>query len=153
MEIPHSPTEVYSIIKQFIFKEWSQFLNKQPFKHAYRPKTVGLSLPDIYSNIQMIDRNITRLRLGTNLLPANKGRYILGTDPVCPQCGVELDTSHFLMDCGVSASQRGRFFDGLNSLNIIPTVNNILFPSKNLSKAVFKLLEIYILDCQATDKI
>ena len=98
-EIPYSPTEVYSRIRTSIKAQWTERLKGKPFKNTYTRTAVGLSRPVEYSDSYKIEKCITRLRLGANLLPASIGQHITGADPVCAQCGVRYDTPHFLFGC------------------------------------------------------
>ncbi|KAH3848083.1 hypothetical protein DPMN_090431 [Dreissena polymorpha] len=50
--------------------------------------------PDKYSASIVLDRAITRLRMGTTLLPGGAGKYVLGLDPACPRCLEPLTAPH-----------------------------------------------------------
>ena len=81
-----SPTEVYSIIKLHCKNKCQTLpnVNLQNIKHI--EKLVGLNWPLKYSNNAKIDKTITRLRLGTSLLPVSAGQYIIkDLNPNCPQ--------------------------------------------------------------------
>jgi hypothetical protein len=52
-----------------------------------------------YSNHLKLDKAITRLKLGTTLLPGDMGHYIKRDGPNCAQCGVKYDISHLLHEC------------------------------------------------------
>jgi hypothetical protein len=80
---------VYSII--FYLNDKKQINDNRP-KIQHVNTTVGLKRPTKYSNNSKIDKTISRLRLGTNLLPGSVGQYIKKIDLICPQCGVRPPT-------------------------------------------------------------
>ena len=79
-------TEVYSIIEKYIINYWQNYINSIQIKHV--SKTVRLSHPTYYSKKIKIDKSITRLRLGTSLLPGSAGQFVKNIDPHCSQCRV-----------------------------------------------------------------
>ena len=150
--IPLSPTELYSIIKIYIKNKWQTKLNLAN-QHKHVRDSVGLSRPLNYSINQRIDRAITRLRLGTTLLPGSKGQYIKGLDPLCPQCRVKFDSDHLLIDCTQFTNERNNLIKVCQSAGLGFSISNVLNPPKNVHKTIFKGLEMFLLNCNLTDKI
>jgi ribonuclease HI len=145
-----APTEVYSMVRKNMLERWEKSLNERLPDSGY---SVGLGRPMVYSDNFRVDKCITRLRLGTNLLPGSAGQHILKVDPICPQCRVKYTVTHFLTECSMHKEHLIKLKSSLTALNINFITREILFPSKSLGASVFKALETYILDCQMSDKI
>lgn len=148
-----APTEIYSIVRTQTINRWSQTLLNKPFRQTYRRSSVGLGRPVPYSHSIKMDKCITRLRLGTNLLPGNAGQHILKSDPVCPMCRVRYTTEHFLLDCGEHGTHQTVLRAAITKVGTAFSLENVLNPSKAARTSVYKALETYILDCQMSDKI
>ncbi|XP_053376867.1 uncharacterized protein LOC128547753 [Mercenaria mercenaria] len=148
-----SPTEVYSRIRTYILAKWQATVSIGEPKNKHIKTSVGLSRPMVYSQVKKVDKTITRLRLGTNLLPGSVGQYIKKIEPVCAQCRVKYDTKHLLLDCGEFGTNREALKQSLSFCDLNYTIKNILDPPKINRVAVFKALEKFILDCRLTDKI
>lgn len=147
-----APTEIYSVARAHSIKTWNTCLIGRPFRQTYR-RSVSLSRPMPYSDSVRLDKCITRLRLGINLLPGSTGQYILNMDPICPRCRVKYTTEHFLLDCSVHEAHRATLRAAVTGVGMSFTVVNVLSPSKAARSSVYKALETYILDCQMSDKI
>ncbi|XP_045185798.2 uncharacterized protein LOC123543796 [Mercenaria mercenaria] len=148
-----SPTEVYSRIRTYILAKWQASLSLGEPKIKHIKTSVGLSRPHNYSQDKKVDKVITRLRLGTNLLPGNAGQYIMKIEPVCAQCRVKYDSNHLLLDCIEFGNNRDVLKQTLLSCGLNYTLRNILDPPKINRIAVFKALEKFILDRRLTNKI
>jgi hypothetical protein len=131
-----------------MLERWGKTLSENLPNSGY---SVGLGRQMIYSDNQKTDKCITRLRLGTSLLPGSAGQYILKVDPICPQCRVKYTVSHFLVDCKQHNEHRYKLNTKLKELNLNFIAREILFPSKCHSKSAFKALETYILDSKMSD--
>ncbi|XP_060600088.1 uncharacterized protein LOC132753616 [Ruditapes philippinarum] len=148
-----SPTEIYSKIKKYIVHLWQTESNSCQDQRKHINSSVGLSRPVQYSNILKIDRAITRLRLGTTLLPGDSGQYIKKMSPNCAQCGVRYNISHLLHECDQFRDHRYELRSALGAVGLGYSTQNILNPPKKYSVHIFKALELFILNCCLTDKI
>ncbi|KAH3770220.1 hypothetical protein DPMN_171504 [Dreissena polymorpha] len=101
----------------------------------------------------VLDRAITRLRMGTTLLPGGAGKYVLGIDPACPRCQEPLTAPHMLLHCPNHKAQRDHFAAALHSHGLVFNLSNVLDPKGAARGPVFSALAKYLLDCQITDKI
>ncbi len=83
-----SPTEVYSLIRPKMISKWQKSIeNNRMFRHSYTRTSVSLKSPEIYSNIQIIDTSITRLRLGFTKLPGSFGYHFkIYSTKLCDSC-------------------------------------------------------------------
>ena len=152
-DVPLAPTEVYSMSRKHLIIKWQNSVLNRDFKQTYRRTSVNLRRPIQYSLNKRIDRCITRLRMGANLLSGNRGQYILKANRDCAQCGSRYTTEHFLLHCSVHTDKRKKLKTSLSKLDLDFNIFNILNPSKAEQSSVFKALEVYILDCQMSDKI
>jgi hypothetical protein len=80
-DIPYSPTEIYARIRTTILDGWCRELKLKT--NTFCRKTVRPGRPMGYLTNYKMDKSITRLRLGANLLPTSSGWYILWVDQVC----------------------------------------------------------------------
>ena len=152
-KIPLATKELYSMTKISIKEKWLKGLALRFKGQPYYGSGVSFRPPHSYSTNNRVDKCVTRLRLGYNLLPGSPGHYITGGSAICPTCGVLNSTEHFLLDCSIHMVARQKLSNSLSREDIIFTINNILYPSKALQSSVFRALETYILDCQMSDKI
>ena len=139
--------------RKHLINKWQTSVLNRDFKQTFRRTSVNLRRPVQYSLNKRIDKCITRLRVGANLLPGNRGTYILKTDKECAQCRRRFTTEHFLLHCSVHQEHRTKLKTSLSKLELDFNIFNILNPSKAVQSSVFKALEVYILDCQFSDKI
>lgn len=149
-----APTEIYSIIRKRVMQRWKDSIAAgPPLGPAYNTQGPSLRRPVCYSKNSRLDKCITRLRLGTNLLPGSVGQYIKKLDPTCARCGVKNDTEHFLMHCSVHRGPRDKLQSEMVKVGLPFTIINVLEPSKATRTSVYKALAAYIVDCEMTDKI
>ncbi|XP_060578916.1 uncharacterized protein LOC132735901, partial [Ruditapes philippinarum] len=125
-----SPTEIYSKIKKYIVHLWQTESNSCQDQRKHINSSVGLSHPVQYSNNLKIDRAITRLRLGTTLLPGDSGQYIKKMSPNCAQCGVRYNISHLLHECDQFRDHRNELRSALGAIGLGYSTKNILNPPK-----------------------
>ena len=151
--IPLAKSEIYSIIRSVKKQKWSKGLADSTHSQPIPSEGASLSGPHRYSTCKKVDKCVTRLRLGYNLLPGSMGRFILGKPKACPKCVVPDTTEHFLLHCGVHGEARKRLSDVILRSGGQMDICTLLFPSKALRTSTFMALESYILDCQMTDKI
>ena len=111
--------------------------------------------PVNYSKNIKVDKAITRLRLGTSLLPPSMGQHIKGVEPkLSPvQGGICYTSPVLLFECSQMESQRRMMADSLKTAGLGYSAQFILNPTINNSKYVFSVLEKFLLDCWLTDKI
>jgi hypothetical protein len=148
-----SPTEVYSIIRKHIMSKWQNSINSQDNNIKHVKNTVGLTRPINYSSDRRVDIIITRLRVGTTLLPGSVGQHIKNIDPKCPQCRVKFDSYHLLFDCCQFMVNRNTMIDSFQKAGLGFTYQNVLNPPKSKNKVIFSALEKFLLDCKLTDQI
>ena len=98
-DIPLATTEVYSILKTSIKNKWSKGLAVRLSCQPFYGNGVSFRPPHKYSTSNRLDKCVTRLRLGYNLLPGSLGHHIAGVSAICPTCGVKNTTDHFLVKC------------------------------------------------------
>ncbi|CAC5395823.1 unnamed protein product [Mytilus coruscus] len=55
--------------------------------------------PNFYQGNRYHAKTITRLRLGTTLLPDKLGQYIRNVSLICNTCGIKEDIEHVLVNC------------------------------------------------------
>jgi hypothetical protein len=147
-----TPAEVYSIIKKYIVNLWQTELNSCQGHQKHINNSVGLSHPIQYSNNFKIEKAITRLRLGTTLLPGDMSQYIKQDDPNCAQCGVRYNISHLLHECDQFKDHRKELPSALDAVGLGYSTHNILSLPKKHSTHIFKALELFLLNCCLTDK-
>ena len=152
-KIPLATKELYSMTKISIKEKWSKGLAQRLKGQPYHGSGVSFRPPHSYSTNKRVDKCVTRLRLGYNLLPGSLGHHIIGGSAICPTCGVRNSTEHFLLDCSVHSVARRKFSSALFHEDTEFNIFNILFPSRALRSSTFKALETYLIDCQMTDKI
>jgi hypothetical protein len=151
---PLAPTEIYSLTKKFVVGEWSlRTDNLSSRRHTFNRPAKTLRPPDRYSASIVLDRAITRLRMGTTLLPGGAGKYVLGIDPACPRCQEPLTAPHMLLHCPNHKVQRDHLEAALHSHGLVLNLTNVLDPKGAARGPVFSALAKYLLDCQITDKI
>lgn len=149
-----APTEMYSVVRSSMLEKWCKTLDGRPFRQTYHRTSVGLSRPFEYSCFPNVEKAITRLRLGANLLPGNMGQYIIaGLDPICPECDTKYTTEHFLLHCTGLETHRTNLRAVLGGEGLDFNLKNILDPCKAARSTVFRAVAIYILDCEMSDKI
>ncbi|CAC5381285.1 unnamed protein product [Mytilus coruscus] len=66
---------------------WSRSINNTVNKKPY-----------FYQGNRYHEKTITRLRLGTTLLPGQLGQYIRNVSPICNTCGIKEDIEHVLVN-------------------------------------------------------
>jgi hypothetical protein len=151
---PLAPTEIYSLAKKFVVGEWNlRTDNLAARRHTFTRPAKTLRPPDKYSASIVLDRAITRLRMGTTLLPGGAGKYVLGLDPACPRCLEPLTAPHMLLHCETYKAQRDQLQAALHSHGLVYNLSNVLDPKGAARGPVFSALAKYLLDCQITDKI
>ena len=151
--IPLATKKLYSMTKISMKEKWSKGLAQRLKGQLYYGSEVSFRPPHSYSVNKRLDKCVTHLRLGYNLLPGSLGHHIIGGLAICPTCGVRNSTEHFLLDCGVHTVARQKFCSASLWKDISFNIRNILYPSKAFQTSVFLALETYILDCQMTDQI
>ena len=109
--------------------------------------------PHKYSTSNRLDKCVTRLRLGYNLLPGSLGHHIVGVSAICPTCGVKNTTDHFLVNCNDFILARQKLYNVLVREGVDFNIGNILYPPKALQPSVFGALENFIIECRMTEKI
>ncbi|KAH3724311.1 hypothetical protein DPMN_050127 [Dreissena polymorpha] len=90
--------------------------NMSSRRHTFTRPAKTLRPPDRYSASIVLDRAITRLRMGTTLLPGGAGKYVLGIDPACPRCQEPLTAPHMLLHCPNHKAQRDHLEAALPSM-------------------------------------
>ncbi|KAH3712532.1 hypothetical protein DPMN_072283 [Dreissena polymorpha] len=151
---PLAPTEIYSLAKKFVLGEWSlRTDNLSSWRHTFTRPAKTLRPPDRYSASIVLDRAITRLRMGTTLLPGGAGKYFLGIDPACPWCQEPLTAPHMLLHCPNHKAQRDHLEAELHFHGLVFNLSNVLDPNMAAICPIFSALAKYLLDCQITDKI
>ena len=150
---PLATHEVYSILKTSVKEKWSKGLAEKLKGKPFYGNGVSFRPPHKYSTNKRVDKCVTRLRLGYNLLPGSLGHHIIGGSAICPTCGVRNSTEHFLLDCGVHLVARQKLSGAISREDVDFNIQNVLYPSKALRTSTFKALETFLLDCQMTDKI
>ena len=151
--IPLATTEVYSILKTSIKNKWSKGLADRLLGQPFYGNGVSFRPPHKYSASNRLDKCVTRLRLGYNLLPGSLGHHIAGVSAICPTCGVKNTTDHFLVKCCDFTSARLKLYNVLVREGVDFNIENILYPPKALQPSVFGALENFIIECRMTDKI
>ena len=149
----HWQPELYSIIKGSIKEKWSKGLADRLKGQPYHGNGVSFRPPCRYSSSNRVDKCVTHLRLGYNLLPSSIGYHVIGVSAICPTCGVRNSTDHFLLHCRVHREARKKFSSALAREGVVFSLKNILFSSTALQSSVFGALEIFLLDCKMTDHI
>ena len=152
-KIPLATHEVYSILKTSVKEKWSKGLAEKLKSQPLYGNGVSFRPPHKYSTNKRVDKCVTRLRLGYNLLPGSLGHHIIGGSAICPTCGVRNSTEHFLLDCSVHLVARQKLSSAISSEDVDFNIKNVLYPSKALRTSIFKALETFLMDCQMTDKI
>ena len=113
-KIPLATKELYSMTKISIKEKWSKGLAQRLKGQPYYGSGVSFRPPHSYSTNKRLDKCVTRLRLGYNLLPGSLGHHIIGGSAICPTCGVRNSTEHFLLNCGVHSVHRRKFSSALS---------------------------------------
>ena len=152
-EVGLAPSEVQAISRRHIMEEWRRGMAPAKNHNYYTRTSVSLNPPEPYSTNHRVERCITRLRLGTTLLPASHGKYILGVEAGCALCGTPCDTAHVLLHCPSFGQQRADLRAAIAGQGLSMNIDNLLNPSKAARGSVFLALGRFILDCQITDKI
>lgn len=151
LNIKIGKTEVYSIIRQKVRKEWA---DNWKMYHGFR-WDLDSSLPSKvvqYSDYRKLDRVYTRLRLGVNGLKANNMFYN-EADPLCLHCRdigkseIE-DENHYFFKCPQHKDHRDKMIrelqSNLGNQQQEITLKDILDPCIRQAEAVRKIVMEFI---------
>ena len=126
--ISASKTEIKSLIHPTLQEKYRYYITSNNPKHSYTKSKFSLRPPTQYNPSYQIDKCITRLRLGSNLLPGHQGQHILGLDKTCNKCQCKLDTTHYLFECVTHSEERQSLLRNLQQNELDPLLENVLDP-------------------------
>ncbi|CAC5400722.1 unnamed protein product [Mytilus coruscus] len=97
--------------------------------------------PNFYQGNRYHAKTITRLRLGTTLLPGQLGQYIRNVSPICNTCGNKEDIEHVLVNCINHSQARQNLQSNLDKVQIQNINTKILLdPPKDKQQYVWSCL-------------
>ncbi|XP_063416816.1 uncharacterized protein LOC134699058 [Mytilus trossulus] len=101
--------------------------------------------PNFYQGNRFHAKTITRLRLGTTLLPGQLGQYIRNVSPICNTCGIKEDIEHVLVNCINHSQARQNLQSNLDKVQIQNINTKILLdPPKDKQQYVWSCLVQYL---------
>jgi hypothetical protein len=117
--IPLNATALKNISRLQVLAEWETFWVTGP-DSVYKKL-----VPNINSKNKLLMQNckkINRIRYGQTTL--DNGKVLVGMGQKCPTCGVTLDISHYILNCGKPLNKL--IFDFCNTHKIAHTITNVL---------------------------
>ena len=152
-EIPLAPSELQAISRKRMLSKWrEEYARKQALTGRAGGK-VNTDCPVKYSSSIRIDKCITRLRLGTSMLPGSVGHHILEISPLCSDCNTRNNADHVLLSCKSYDKQRQELLHRMNKRIGSITTAEILFPEKSQAKVTFSALCKFLKDCKLEQHI
>ncbi len=138
-----------------MISKWQKSIeNNRMFRHSYTRTSVSLKSPEIYSNIQIIDTSITRLRLGFTKLPGSFGYHFkIYPTKLCDSCLVPVTAEHWILDCQKWVPERDKLQLALAGAGLRFNMSSVLRPPVAKQGGVYSALALYIVGCGAVGHV
>ncbi|CAC5391077.1 unnamed protein product [Mytilus coruscus] len=111
-----SANEFIAITTELYKEKWQARWDNSDYLWSRSVNTTVNKKPIFYKGNRYHAKTITRLRLGTTLLPGQLGQYIRNVSSMCNTCGIKEDLQHVLIDCSKHAKTRQNLKINLNKV-------------------------------------
>lgn len=145
INIAYSTSEFYAIVKNIFKKKWQDIWDTHRNSWYYRLNPSVNSKPFFYLGNRNHSKTLTRLRLGTTLLPGQMGQHIKNISPLCSVCNTKEDIEHVILHCVAHNNARIKLNTALTKFNINTIdIKILLDPPKEFKNQIYKELVDFI---------